>query len=113
MAFQGFYTRQEQEDALAAALTNPNRVGSGFINLGPQQRFAQGPAANWQTNNLVNGGQVADWNAVPQRPQMPPQQAQVPMPPSITPFSAAPVPQAQPFSSFPANGHSASVSPQA
>ena len=56
MAYNGFYTRQEQEDAQATQITNPNRVGSGFINLGPQQRFQQGPAANWQTQGLVGGG---------------------------------------------------------
>ena len=71
MSYNGFYTRQEQEDALATQITNPNRVGSGFIDLGPQQRFAQGPAANWQTSTLLGGGgggsapqQVAEiWNA--------------------------------------------------
>ena len=75
MAYNGFYTRQEQEDAQATQITNPNRVGSGFINLGPQQRFQQGPAANWQTQGLVGGGGapqgVSDiWGSVPQpKPQ--------------------------------------------
>ena len=39
MSYNGFYTRQEQEDAQATQITNPNRVGSGFINLGPQQLY--------------------------------------------------------------------------
>ena len=75
MSYNGFYTRQEQEDAQATQITNPNRVGSGFINLGPQQRFQQGPAANWQTQGLVGGGGapqgVSDiWGSVPQpKPQ--------------------------------------------
>ena len=38
--YGGFYSKQEQEDVLTTQITNPNRVGSGFINLGPQQRYA-------------------------------------------------------------------------
>jgi len=52
MAYNSFYTRQAQEDALVTQITNPNRVGSGFINLGPQKRFAES-TANWQ---LGGGG---------------------------------------------------------
>jgi hypothetical protein len=62
MSYGGFHTRQEQEDVLAAQITNPNRVGSGFINLGPMQRIPQvTAAANWQTAELVgvNGGATA------------------------------------------------------
>lgn len=70
-----FYTRQEQDDILASQITNPNRVGSGFINLGPQQRFAQGPAANWQTSSLVGGPQQEDGA----RGMMPPQPAAAPI----------------------------------
>ena len=71
-----YYTRQEQEDALATQITNPNRVGSGFIDLGPQQRFAQGPAANWQTSSLLGVAgaapqQVAEiWNASANTPPL-------------------------------------------
>ena len=54
MAFNSFYTRQAQGDALVTQITNPNRVGSGFINLGPQQRFASS-TANWQTSALKGG----------------------------------------------------------
>ena len=62
MSYGGYHTRQEQEDVLAAQITNPNRVGSGFINLGPMQRIPQvTAAANWQTAELVgvNGGATA------------------------------------------------------
>ena len=51
MAHNSFYTRQAQEDALVTQITNPNRVGSGFIDLGPQKRFASA-APNWQTSGL-------------------------------------------------------------
>ena len=57
MAFGGFYTRQEQEDAMAARLNNnPNRVGSGFVDYGAQQRAPTAAAANWQTAGLVGTG---------------------------------------------------------
>ena len=52
MTFNSFYTRQAQEDALVTQITNPNRVGSGFINLGPQKRFASS-TANWQTSGSM------------------------------------------------------------
>jgi len=45
--YNGFYTRQQQEDAFVTHISNPNRVGSGFINLGPQKRFAS-PTTSWQ-----------------------------------------------------------------
>ena len=45
MSYGGFYTRQEEQDALASRIEpNPNRVGSGFINFGEQVRQQQ-PAA--------------------------------------------------------------------
>ena len=58
-AYGGFYTRQEQEDAMAARIENPNRVGSGFVNYGAQERQLQ-PATNWQTGNLVGGASVGN-----------------------------------------------------
>ena len=58
-AYGGFYTRQEQEDALAARIENPNRVGSGIVNYGAQERQLQ-PATNWQTGNLVGGASVGN-----------------------------------------------------
>ena len=43
------YTQQEREDQYASRLEpNPNRVGSGYVNYGPQVRN-QSAAANWQT----------------------------------------------------------------
>jgi hypothetical protein len=87
MSYNGFYTAQEEADVRASQITNPNRVGSGFINLGPQQRFQQA-APNWQTGNLVGGGasaphQVAEiWGSAPPKapPQRPPPQ-KMPAPP--------------------------------
>lgn len=53
---QNFYTQQERDDAYAMKLeANPNRVGSGFVNYGPQVRNQQ-PAANWQTQGCVGTG---------------------------------------------------------
>jgi len=85
MSYGGYHTRQEQEDVMAAQITNPNRVGSGFIDLGPMQRIPQAnAAANWQTQSLLGGGsaappQLADiWGkeqAVPQPPPGMPQMA--------------------------------------
>ena len=105
MTYNGFYTRQEQEDALATQITNPNRVGSGFINLGPQQRFAQNTAGNWQTSTLLGGGgggsapqQVAQiWNApqpagkvrTPRRSPHAPAAARTHVPESPQPFVPA------------------------
>lgn len=79
MSYNGFYTRQEQDDAFAARLDNPHRVGSGFINLGPQTRAPQQAAANWQTGSLLGGGgappQVSEiWNSQPKAPTSRPQQ---------------------------------------
>ena len=37
MAYNQFYTKQAEEDAMVTHIVNPNRVGSGFINLGPQR----------------------------------------------------------------------------
>ena len=43
------YTQQERDDQYASRLEpNPNRVGSGYVNYGPQVRH-QAPAPNWQT----------------------------------------------------------------
>ena len=108
MSFGGFYTRQEQEDVLASRIDNPNRVGSGFINLGPQTRNMSAPMANWQTASLVGGAgggaappNVSDiWASTPQaqprsqQNQKPLQMPQMPVPP-------APVSQAQAFASKP------------
>ena len=77
--YGGFYSKQEQEDYQTTQITNPNRVGSGFINLGPQQRFAQPQAAaNWQTGGALGGGggaaphQVAQiWDAPAAPPTAP------------------------------------------
>ena len=73
--YGGFYSKQEQEDVLTTQITNPNRVGSGFINLGPQQRFAPAQSTNWQ----ASGGPpppptgLADiWNAPAGPPKAPP-----------------------------------------
>jgi len=88
-AYGGYYTRQEQEDAMAARIDNPNRVGSGFINLGPMQRQPPQASSNWQTSSLIGGGGVGVpapqgvsdiWNT-PQPPQQPraPQQPAPPM----------------------------------
>ena len=53
---QQFYTQQERDDAYASRLeANPNRVGSGFVNYGPQVRNQQ-PAANWQTASCLGQG---------------------------------------------------------
>jgi len=81
---------------MAARIDNPNRVGSGFINLGPMQRQPQAASANWQTGSLLAGGSgrvgaptplgVSDiWNNTPQPPPLPPQQPAPPMgaPPGI------------------------------
>lgn len=57
MSYNGFYTRQEQEDVMAARIDNPNRVGSGFINFGAMERTSQ-PAANWQTASMVGAPPV-------------------------------------------------------
>ena len=65
MSYGGFYTRQEEQDALASRIEpNPNRVGSGFINFGEQVRQQQ-PAANWQTGNLMGGGGGGRGNSTP------------------------------------------------
>jgi len=91
--YGGFYTRQEQEDALTSRIDNPNRVGSGFINFGAMER-QQTPAANWQTGNLIGGGaaaatpsQVSDiWNSTPGPPPPPQpqvQQQQMRLPPQV------------------------------
>jgi hypothetical protein len=43
------YTQQERDDQYASRIEpNPNRVGSGYVNYGPQVRNQQS-AANWQT----------------------------------------------------------------
>jgi hypothetical protein len=77
---------------MAARIDNPNRVGSGFINLGPMQRQPQAASANWQTGSLLGGGGggsvgatappgVSDiWNITPQ-PQPPVRAPQQPAPP--------------------------------
>lgn len=83
-AYQRFYTEQEREDALAARIDNPNRVGTGFINLGPMER--QSTAANWQTSSLLGGGAAAPPNVSeiwkqPAAPVPPPQQRVQPPPP--------------------------------
>lgn len=98
--FGGFYTRQEQEDVLTARIDNPNRIGSGFINYGPQERNVQG-AANWQTASLLGGGAsapqtVSDIWASSNPTVHPEPQRLVPPPPQpqIHPFAA----HAQPFS---------------
>ena len=53
---QQFYTRQEQEDAYAARLEpNPNRVGSGFVNYGPQVPNRAAAGGNWQQSGLGQG----------------------------------------------------------
>lgn len=91
--YGGFYSKQEQEDYQTTQITNPNRVGSGFINLGPQQRFAQPQAAaNWQTGGALGGGggaaphQVAQiWDAPAAPPTAPP-----PRPPQPQAFSQPP-----------------------
>lgn len=84
--YGGFYTRQEQEDAMAARIENPNRVGSGFINYGAQERQLQ-PATNWQTGGLVGPSvgsapaQVSDiWNS---QSAAPPQQRMPAGPPAV------------------------------
>lgn len=90
-SFGGYYTRQEQEDAMTARIDNPNRVGSGFINLGPMQRQPPASSTNWQTGSLLGGGGggvgapappgVSDiWNNTPQLPP-PPRAPQQPAPP--------------------------------
>ena len=44
------YTQQEREDQYASRLEpNPNRVGSGYVNYGPQVRNQSAAATNWQT----------------------------------------------------------------
>ena len=44
------YTQQEREDQYASRLEpNPNRVGSGYVNYGPQVRNQGAAATNWQT----------------------------------------------------------------
>lgn len=107
-SYGGFYTRQEQEDALAARIDNPNRIGSGFINLGPQERNVQ-PATNWQTASLLGGPPAAPpmvsdiWaSSTPPPPpsqRLPTQQPQPqapPFPPGGQPFSAPTPTQAPP-----------------
>jgi hypothetical protein len=88
-SYGGYYTRQEQEDAMTARIDNPNRVGSGFINLGPMQRQPQAASTNWQTSSLLGGGGggtaappgVSDiWNNTPQPPPAP-RLPQHPVPP--------------------------------
>lgn len=84
--YGGFYSKQEQEDVMTTQITNPNRVGSGFINLGPQQRYAAPQqAANWQTGpqiGMPGGGapqQVAQiWDAPAAPPKAPPPPARPP-----------------------------------
>ena len=45
------YTQQERDDNYTSRIEhNPNRVGSGYVNYGPQVRHQQ-PAPNWQTGN--------------------------------------------------------------
>lgn len=89
---QNFYTQQERDDAYAMKLeANPNRVGSGFVNYGPQVRNQQ-PAANWQTQGCVGTGastpaQVSQiWGSTPTPPH---QQG-----PGVQPFAAPPPPHA-------------------
>ena len=44
------YTQQEREDQYASRLEpNPNRVGSGYVNYGPQVRNQGAATTNWQT----------------------------------------------------------------
>jgi len=98
-AYGGYYTRQEQEDAMAARIDNPNRVGSGFINLGPQQRAPAVANTNWQTGSLLGGGPgvahaappgVSDiWNNAPQPPQPPPRAPPPPAPMGMPPGMGA------------------------
>jgi len=107
-SYGGFYTRQEQEDVLTSRIDNPNRVGSGFINLGPQERNVT-VAANWQTASLLGGApaptHVSDiWASSTPAPVPPPQQQRLTNPPpppqpQIQPFAAAPP---QPFAPPPA-----------
>lgn len=100
MSYDGYFTRQEQQDALASRIEpNPNRVGSGFINFGEQVRQQQ-PTANWQMGSGGGGGGRANatpagvseiWNSAPSAPvqqpraphvQQPQQQAFAPPPPA-------------------------------
>ena len=108
MSYGGFYTRQEQEDVMTAQITNPNRVGSGYINLGPQVRNPQmAQNANWQ---MGGGGPsrgaapqgVSDiWATAknPPPPQPPMQQHRPPPPqmPQMPPMPRAPPQAQQPF----------------
>jgi len=79
---------------MTARIDNPNRIGSGFINLGPQQRNEVTAAANWQTSGLLGGGGAAAapqtvsdiWSSTP-APMQPQQQRQ--------PFQQPPQPQPQ------------------
>lgn len=108
MSYNGFYTRQEQDDVLATRIDNPNRVGSGFINFGAMERTNQ-PAANWQTASLVGGGpnpvapaMVSDiWAAAP-APQAAPVHQQPRLPPQPTPqMVVQPQLSVQPFAAPP------------
>lgn len=106
--YGGFYTRQEQEDALAARLEpHPNRVGTGFINFGAMERQTQ-PAANWQTGGLMGGAggtpaQVSDiWNSTPaQTPTVQPAAAQRLQPPHAPQISVQAQLAPQPFAAAP------------
>ena len=90
--FGGYYTRQEQEDAAVTQISNPNRVGSGFINLGPMTRNAPQQTANWQTGGTAAPppASMSDiWNAAPPAKPPPPRPTaggglapQMPPPPS-------------------------------
>lgn len=83
---------------MAARLDNPNRVGSGFINLGPMQRNAAA-SANWQTGSLGGSGGLAHapappgvsdiWNNAPPQPPQPRVQAQPPQPIGVPPGMSA------------------------
>jgi len=65
------YTQQERDDNYTSRIEhNPNRVGSGYVNYGPQVRH-QAPAPNWQTGGPGGAApaQVSQiWNSSPAPP---------------------------------------------
>ena len=92
---------------MTSRIDNPNRVGSGFINLGPQERNFN-PAVNWQTQGLLGGGAaapqgVADiWGSSAAPAPVPSQQQRLaPPPPQMQPLGGQPE-SVQPFAAAPA-----------